>query len=158
MFWVGILATSCGMLSIVWICYVVIRLKHVQLRRMLVTLEWLALTRANRDREEQGQNPVEAALIQAEHTWDEVQILFQSGHLDYIKLVWNAPLRELYWSNRFGAELYRLSQSLLPVDRRFDDHPEANQRAYLIAQHISDFVDRARAIFAPMPRRGKKNR
>ncbi len=148
MHWVGILVTSLGMLCVIWLTYAIVRFKHVRVKRVLVTLEWLALTPKPAERQ-RPEDFLSGALQDVRDTWKRVQWVFGTGFHNYLFLVWNASSRDLYWANRFGAELVRLSQSLLPSDRFAEEYPEQRERYRLIAQHIWDFDKLAGHILLP---------
>jgi hypothetical protein len=95
-----------------------------------------------------------SALQSVRRTWDEANWIFSSSFSQYLPLVWNASFQDLYWANRFGEELYRFSLFLVPRDR-FDEERQAEvARLQLIARHIQDFNNLARAVLlAPQKRK-----
>jgi hypothetical protein len=140
MAYVGILGTAGTLicLPLVWIAYV--RFKELRMRRMLSTLEWLA-TNSPDERKQADAN--ERGFLKdnsPQQAWKDAQWIFHSSLKRYVGLVWRATLQDLYWANRFGAELQRLSLYPLPSFEVRENQRAYAERQELVRTHIRDFV------------------
>jgi hypothetical protein len=129
MAYVGVLASAGGLVCLTLFCIVILRFKELRLRRIMSSLEWLATNLPERWRQFDGPSVAEA--------WRRTQPLFEASVTHYLGLVWNARLYDLYWGNRFGAELQRLSLYPLPQDVQGD---AVHQRHQVVLTHIRDLV------------------
>lgn len=140
MAYVGILGAGGGLVCLVLICVTIVRFKELRMRRVFGTLEWLVTNvspvLARRD---QDIHPLEmdSGTRQA---WDRAQAVFDLPLSGYVRLIWNANFRDLYWANRFGAELYRLSLFPLPIDPERRRGPGEEERRHIVSTHVRDFV------------------
>lgn len=136
--YIGILATAGSMLCLIAICTTIVRFKELGVQRIIATLEWLVTNGPARSERYHGLD--ESGLnSRTEHTWVRLQPLFELSMSRYVKIVWNASLRDLYWANRFGTELQRLS--LFPLSRDgSEDIRGARTREESVMTHIRDFL------------------
>jgi hypothetical protein len=136
--YLGILATAGSLLSLVALCIPLLRFKELRMRRALAVLEWLATNTPTDAEPNSDRFAEEARWLSPLHTWGRIQPLFDSSTREYLRLVWNASLRDLYWVNRFGYELQRLSLFPLPPPRDLEITEHRRQGAVRI--HIRDFL------------------
>ncbi len=150
--WIGIL-TCLGILSsIFWGSFALVRIKDVRVKRVISTLEWLALNAGERRNDRWAM-----ALETVRGVWSETSWVFSSSFSQYLSLVWNAKFRDLYWANRFGQELYSLSLSLFPSERLEREREVESERFHLIIQHVNDFTNIARIILSPKQERRNRD-
>lgn len=138
MAWVGMLSSVGLIFGLVWVSYAVLRLKDVRLRRVLGTLEWLAL-QAGEPRERGAHDELAQALSSVRNTYQQAERVFHADFRSYLLLAWNATFQELYWANRFGDELRDLALSLLPPPRSQEPGQWEQERLRIIARHVLDF-------------------
>lgn len=141
MAYVGILSALGGLFMVLWVSYIIVRVKHNRMIRMISTLEWLALQSLQTRNDELGKS-----LEMVRDTWERTYSLFRSSFSKYISLVWNARFQELYLANRFGDELYNLSMSPIAPTKDFDEHPQVDHCTAIIARHVNDFNRLARLV------------
>lgn len=140
MAYVGILATAGALICLPLLCLAFVRFKELRMRRVLGTLEWLVTNLPDeRKRSENMERPTfrDGSVHEA---WDDAQRIFHLSLLRYLALVWDATLQDLYWANRFGAELERLSLYPLPTADQREHERARNEHHGVVRTHIRDFV------------------
>lgn len=136
--YIGILAIGGSVLCLIAVCTTLVRFKELGTRRIIAILEWLAINGPKQSERYYGVDDPELAP-RIERAWTRLQPLFELSTSQYIKIVWDASMRDLYWATRFGTELQRLS--LFPFSRaRAEDSPEARKREESVMTHIRDFL------------------
>jgi hypothetical protein len=129
----GVFATAGLLICLPLVCLVVVRFKDLRMRRVLGILEWLAINATGRD-----DRSMPVANLETARVWHDAQWIFSSRMPTYFRLVWNAQLRDLYWANRFGSELQRLS--LFPLRQLRQDEELMWHREEAVSVHIRDFL------------------
>ena len=146
MAYVGVLFAAGALICLFPICAVIVRFKDLRMRRVLGSLEWLATNApgrwegANNQRENFHREETSPRTV-----WERAKPLFHAPASKYLSLVWNAKLHDLYWANRFGAELQRLALSPLPQE---PGNNEPRERQSIVRTHIRDFVLIAQRLLA----------
>ncbi len=136
----GILVAGGGLICLVLLCVTIVRFKELRLQRVLGILEWLV---TNVPPPVSHRNQDDSFLegdLGVHRAWHLAQFLFELPLRGYVRLVWNANSQDLYWANRFGAELYRLSLFPLPPDPERRRAPGEEERRQIVATHVRDFV------------------
>jgi len=137
----GILGTAGLLICLPLVWLAIIRFKDLRVRRILGTLEWLAINTGDR-----SDRNIPMPDLGAAETWGRAHWVFASSLPAYMRLVWNARLRDLYWANRFGAELQRLSLFPVPYETLRRDEDAGRRREQIISVHIRDFLILAQAV------------
>jgi hypothetical protein len=137
MTYVGILATAGALICLPLLCLAFVRFKELRMRRVLGTLEWLATNLPDQRRRSETMERRSFHDGSVHQAWEDAHRVFRMSLMRYLGLVWNATLQDLYWANRFGAELQRLSLYPLPT---VDQREHQSERHDVVRTHIRDFV------------------
>jgi hypothetical protein len=140
--YVGILVSGGAILCIIAVCIPLVRFKEARVRRLIGDLEWLSLN-----------GPVQQQH-ETRSAWNRVQPVFELSLSRYLKIVWDTSIRDLFWANRFGVELRRLSLFPLPYQGAREGNFEGEgERERAVMTHISDLFVIARRVFPEARRR-----
>jgi hypothetical protein len=136
--WIGMAATGGLILCAGAILVAFMRFKELRMRRVIAVLEWLATNGPSPLAQDRPGREFELDLgVKVSYAWGRLEPLFHDkGRTSYFRLVWDASLRDLYWANRFGSELQRLSLFPLPSEVQV----RSEERGHIVATHIRDFL------------------